>query len=247
VAVGSSDATCLAIDTAKPTWSKNSGTGCVAAAKDDATCAAIETAKGKWDGSKCVKACVCTGTDVCSKVGTAAPITCVAVGSSDATCLAIDTAKPKFKTGTGCVTCEIAAECTCGDVCSATDTCVAPGSSDATCAAISTATPIWSAVQSKCIADVCDTAAKKVCADAWKTDCSPGATACGACMSGYTADSSGVCKKDATPEPAAPSPSDDHHGHDHGSPSAADVSSATTMSPASMLTALAMLVAYVMH
>ena len=84
-------------------------------------------------------------------------------------------------------------------------------------------------------------------ADARKTDCSPGATACGACMSGYTADSSGVCKKDATPEPAAPSPSDDHHGHDHGSPSAADVSSATTMSPASMLTALAMLVAYVMH
>ena len=73
------------------------------------------------------------------------------------------------------------------------------------------------------------------------------------CMSGYTADSSGVCKKDATPEPAvpaAPSPSDDHHGHDHDvvrTPSAADVSSATTMSPASMLTALAMLVAYVMH
>ena len=69
------------------------------------------------------------------------------------------------------------------------------------------------------------------------------------CMSGYTADSSGVCKKDATPEPAvpaAPSPSDDHVGHDH-SPSAADVSSATTMSPASMLTAMAMLVAYVMH
>ena len=108
----------------------------------------------------------------------------------------------------------------------------------------------WSAAQRKCIADVCDTAAKKVCADAWKTDCSPGATACGACMSGYTADSSGVCKKDATPEPAAPSPSDDHHGHDHGiirSPSAAETSSATTMSPASMLTALAMLVAYVMH
>jgi hypothetical protein len=98
-----------------------------------------------------------------------------------------------------------------------------------------------------CVADACTIAVKAACKAAWKTDCSSGDAKCGACMSGYTADSSGVCKKDATPEPAAPSPSDDHHGHDHGSPSAADVSSATTMSPASMLTALAMLVAYVMH
>jgi hypothetical protein len=174
VAAGKDDATCLAIDTAKPKWSSVSGNGCVVAGKDDASCAAIDAAKPKWDGSKCVAACACTGTDVCSKLGTANPITCVAAGKDDATCLAIDTAKPKFRTGTGCVSCEIATGCPCGNVCSAANTCI----------------------------DVCNTAAKKACTDAGKMICSYGSIQCGPCMAGYTADTAGKCTKDAAPTPA---------------------------------------------
>merc|ERR1712166_1036036 len=108
VAVGSNDATCAAIDTAKPAWSTVS-TACVAAGSSDGTCAAIDADKSKWlvsGGGSCV-ACLgtaaagCGGTDVCS---TATPNTCVAVGSSDATCAAIDTAKPAWSTvATACV------------------------------------------------------------------------------------------------------------------------------------------------
>ena len=72
VVVGSSDATCAAIDAAKPKWLQSS-TSCVACLGSDAA--------------------GCSGTDVCSLK---TPNTCVVVGSSDGTCAAIDAAKPKF-------------------------------------------------------------------------------------------------------------------------------------------------------
>merc|ERR1711865_1209342 len=75
---------------------------CVVVGSSDATCVAINAATPKFVGSACV-ACAstadCTGTDVCS---TATPNTCVAVGSSDVTCVAINAATPKF-VGSVCV------------------------------------------------------------------------------------------------------------------------------------------------
>merc|ERR1740117_78129 len=49
VAKGVDDATCAAIDAAKPKWSTVSNK-CLAAATDDATCVAIDAAKSKWLG-----------------------------------------------------------------------------------------------------------------------------------------------------------------------------------------------------
>merc|ERR1712166_94315 len=78
---------------------------CVAVGSSDATCAAIDAAKPKFlasNGGSCVVCLItadCTTTDVCS---TATANTCVAVGSSDATCAAIDAATPKWSTSNTC-------------------------------------------------------------------------------------------------------------------------------------------------
>merc|ERR1712166_1183788 len=78
---------------------------CVVVGSSDATCAAIDPAKSKWlqSSTSCV-ACLgsdkagCSGTDVCSLK---TPNTCVVVASSDGTCAAIDAAKPKWVASEG--------------------------------------------------------------------------------------------------------------------------------------------------
>jgi hypothetical protein len=92
---------------------------------------------------------------------------------------------------------------------------------------------------SACVADLCNTAAKAACATANKVTCTSGSATCGACVTGYTADGA-TCKKYL-----APSSSDDHDGQNH-SPSAV-TSSASTMSQTSVVTAAAVLAAYMMH
>jgi len=165
VPVGTTDATCAAVDAALPVVKSELGRGggleffcVVCVSNDDGTskgCTSTEYCTGE------VK-CAAKGVDdtTCAAINAAKPKwstvskKCVAAATNDATCPTIDAAKLKFRQA-ACLACLVSGDCTGNagsDVCSTktANTCVVVGSTDATCAAINAATPKF--VGSACVA-----------------------------------------------------------------------------------------------
>ena len=163
--VASSDATCAAIDAAKPKWLASAGGGSCVACIASGGRNDIGHAGCTDDGSGFGKAKV-----ICSKT---TPNTCVPHAENDASCAVIDTAFPIFMSETmSCITCVrnvlengdaasaddgTSKGCTDTEYCTDTPpTCAAKGVDDTTCAAIKlqgvAAKPKWSTVSKKCVA-----------------------------------------------------------------------------------------------